>query len=99
MDWHSILLKIDREQLDPRLKPILDELVADTMLNAGNQERLLDWLLRIPPAECSPRNTRTIETVAMNRLAHLGGSQSVAARPRSLGQTDSPPLARRSDIS
>jgi hypothetical protein len=77
VDWQSILLKINREKLDPLLKPFLDEVVADTLLNAGNQERLLDWLLRIPPAECSPRDDRTIETVAMSRLANLAGGQSI----------------------
>ncbi len=76
-DWQSILIKIDREQLDPPLKPILDELVTDALLNAGDQKRLLDWLLRIPPAENSPRIGRTIETVAMSRLSSLAGSQSI----------------------
>jgi len=33
--------------------------------------------LRIPPPECSPRIGRTIETVAMSRLANLAGSQSI----------------------
>jgi hypothetical protein len=76
-DWQSIVIEIDREQLDPPLRPILDELVTDTLLNTGNQQRLLDWLLRIPPPECSPRIGRTIETVAMSRLASLARSQSI----------------------
>ena len=76
-DWQSILIKIDRELLDPLLRPIFDELVTDTLLNAGDQKRLLDWLLHIPLAECSPRIGRTIETVAMSRLSNLAGSQSI----------------------
>ncbi len=76
-DWQSIVIEIDREQLAPPLRPILDELVTDTLLNTGNQQRLLDWLLRIPPPECSPRIGRTIETVAMSRLASLARSQSI----------------------
>jgi len=75
--WESILIKIDRAQLAPPLKPVFDELVTDTLLHAGDQKRLLDWLLRIPPPECSPRIGRTIETVAMSRLANLAGSQSI----------------------
>ena len=76
-DWQSILIKIDREQLDPLLRPIFDELATDTLLNAGDQKRLLDWLLHIPLAECSPRIGRTIETVAMSRLSNLAGSQAI----------------------
>ena len=76
-DWQKVLLKINRQQLDLRLKPILDELVTDTLLNAGNSEALLDWLLRIPPAASSPRTGRTIETVAISRLASLAAGQSL----------------------
>ena len=75
--WTSVLLKIDRQQLDPRLKPVLDELVTDTLLNAGRADTLLDRLLRIPPASCSPRNLRTIEFAAIHRLAMLAASHSV----------------------
>ncbi len=77
-DMQSILIKIDRAQLDAELRPILDELVTDTLLNAGDQQLLLDWLLRVPPPACSPRMGRTIETVAMSRLASLARSQSIA---------------------
>ncbi len=77
MDWRSVLLKINREQLTPLLRPVLDELVADALLSAGSQDRLLDWLLRIPDAESSPRNNRIIETVAMCRLAYLDANRSI----------------------
>ncbi len=75
-EWLSILVKIDRQQLDPSLRPILDELVTDSLLNAGDQQRLLDWLLRIPPSACTPRVGRILETVAMSRLASLARGQS-----------------------
>jgi hypothetical protein len=76
-DLRSILIKIDRPQLQPRLRPVLDELVTDTLLNAGDEEQLLEWLLQIPPAECSPRVWQAIETIAMSRLVSLAGSRSV----------------------
>ena len=75
-DWTSVLLKIDRLQLEPRLKPVLDELVTDTLLNVGKTEELFGWLWRISPAERSSRDRRTIETMALGRLASLAGSQA-----------------------
>ena len=75
--WTSVLLKIDRQQLDPRLKPVLDELMIDTLLNSGRADGLLDRLLRIPPVSCSPRNSRLIESLAIHRLALLASSHSV----------------------
>ena len=77
VDWQSILIKLNRDQLDLQFRTILDELMADTLLNAGDQQGLLEWLLRIPPAQCSPRNGRTIETVAMSRLSYLAANQSL----------------------
>jgi hypothetical protein len=77
VDWRSVLLEINREQLVPPLRPILDDLAADALLSVGSQDRLLDWLLRIPWAECSPRNNRMIETVAMSQLAYLDASRAL----------------------
>jgi hypothetical protein len=76
-DWRSILQTIARESVNLPLRPILDELMSDALLNSGNLDQLLEWLMRIPPAECSPRNCRLIETVAMSWLANIHAGRSI----------------------
>lgn len=76
-DWRSILLEIDRGQLDPSLRPIHDELVIDTLIDSGAEGRLRDWLLRIPPEQCPARLWRVIETLSMRRLARLAGARDL----------------------
>jgi hypothetical protein len=68
VDWTLILTSIDRGRLDPGLRPVLDELIIDRLLSTGEESRLLQWLLKIPPQECRPRDWQTIETLAMRRL-------------------------------
>jgi hypothetical protein len=71
--WHAVLTSIDRQALGPALRPVLDELVIDDLLYDGEFDRLLGWLLRIPPGDCPPRTWQAIENLAMNRLmAHVG---------------------------
>jgi hypothetical protein len=76
-DRRATLLEIDRRKLDPPHRPVLDELVTDTLFSTGDLDRLLSWLLRIPPAESRPRNERAIETAAVFRLAELSTSRSI----------------------
>jgi hypothetical protein len=76
-DWRSILPRIARENLDPPFRQILDELMAEALLNSGNLDELLDRLMRIPRVESSPRNIRLIETIAMSRLASFDAGQSI----------------------
>jgi len=78
-DWRSILVKIDRGHIEMRLRPVLDELVTDTLMNVGDEKPLLEWLLSVPPAECGPRVRWAIETIAMSRLFCLAGSRSIAS--------------------
>ncbi|QEH35542.1 hypothetical protein OJF2_40950 [Aquisphaera giovannonii] len=69
----SVLEGIDRAKLPPPLRPTLDELRIDAGLNGGEPDRLLDWLLKVPPAQAGPRVERAIETVATARIFDLSG--------------------------
>jgi hypothetical protein len=79
--WHSVLASIDRQALEPALRPALDELVSDTLLSSGEEDRLFVWLMRIKPGESTSRVWQTIETVAMSRLMRQLGERSL---PRAL---------------
>ena len=74
--WEQTLTSMDRGLLDPPLRRVWDELLTDTLLNAGQTQRLLDTLRGIPSEECSPRLSDVIETLAMGRLAELAASRS-----------------------
>jgi hypothetical protein len=76
--WRSILLSIDRQQLDPISRPILDELVIDSLLQSRSQDRLQTWLLRIPPDQRRPRVWMTLESLAMSRLATFASTGQIA---------------------
>jgi hypothetical protein len=76
-DWRSILLEIDRRRLEPALGPVHAEVVVDTLLHSGGEGRLWDWLLNIPAEECPARLVRTIETLAMSRVARLTASREL----------------------
>ena len=71
LDLQKILASLDRNQLDPQRRAILDELMIDQSTAAGDSWPLLRWMLRIPPRHRSPRVWRAIETTAMSRLAEL----------------------------
>jgi hypothetical protein len=74
--WPSVLTAIDRQTLAPAIRPVLDELVIDTLFCRGEQTRLLDWLGIIPPAEWRPRVRDAFETTAMSRLSALSRDRS-----------------------
>jgi hypothetical protein len=76
--WHRVLTAIDRRTLDPTLRPLLDELLADSLLNTGETQQLLERLLTIPLAESSPRAAQAIETLAMSRLHKLASDRSLS---------------------
>ncbi|MGC8644465.1 MAG: hypothetical protein ACP5XB_31765, partial [Isosphaeraceae bacterium] len=77
--WLAVLATMDRHRLDPTLRPVLDELMIDTLLSRGDLTRLFDWLKSIPPDECGARLRDAIETTAMSRLAALVCEQSVSS--------------------
>jgi hypothetical protein len=79
VDFSSDATAIDRQKLAPRLRPALDDLVIDTLLNRGDQQGCLAWLLRTPPSECSPRGQAAIETIAMSWFVSLAGSRSFSS--------------------
>jgi hypothetical protein len=78
LGWPSILTGIDRQALDPALRPVLDELVLDTLLHSGDTDRLLAWLMRIPPSDCTSRDWQAIESVAMTQLMRHIGKKSLS---------------------
>jgi hypothetical protein len=76
--WRSVLTGIDRQALDPALRPVLDELVIDTLLHGGEVDRLLGWLLKVPADDCPARTWQAIETLVMNRLMARVSERSLA---------------------
>ena len=78
--WRSVLVSIDRRQLEPINRPVLDELVIDTLLHSHpeDQLQLQAWLARIPPDQRRPRVWMTLEWLAMSRLASLASEGQLA---------------------
>ena len=68
-DWRSALKSIRRERLDPRLRPVLDDLLIDALSRSGEWDELHARLALIPPVERRPRVWAALETGAMFRLA------------------------------
>jgi hypothetical protein len=70
LDLPGALLGIARERLDPKLKPIYDDLLVDTLLATNRVGELLDRLSRVPPAERTAdirRHLETAQTAALER--------------------------------
>ena len=67
----SVLKRIRREQLEPSLRPIYDDLLIDALRASGDLDELQARLARIPPRECRPRAWRALETTSMARLARM----------------------------
>lgn len=71
-DLPGTLLGIARDRLEPPFRPLYDDLLADTLFQAGRTAELIDRLSRIPPAERSPavrRHLETAQTAALQRAA------------------------------
>ena len=68
-DWRSALKSIRREALDPRLRPVLDDLLIERLSRSGEWDELHARLARIPPVQRRPRVWAALETGAMFRLA------------------------------
>ena len=68
-DWRTALKAVRRERLDPRLRPVLDDLLIDALSRSGEWDELHARLALIPPVECRPRVWAALETGAMFRLA------------------------------
>ena len=64
-----VLGRIRRDRLDPRLRPVYDDLLIDVLSESGAWDELQARLARIPPAECRPRVWEALENGAMARLA------------------------------
>jgi hypothetical protein len=78
-DWRTILLSIDRQQVEPMERPVLEELVMDSLLHSRSPDRLQTWLKRIPPDQRRPRVWMTLESLAMSRLASFASADQIAA--------------------
>ena len=76
--WRSILLSIDRQRVEPINRPVLDELVIDSLLHSRSEARLQTWLKRIPPDQRRPRVWMTLESLAMSLLARFASTAQIA---------------------
>ncbi|MDG3003432.1 hypothetical protein [Paludisphaera mucosa] len=65
------LSKLDRVRLAPGRRGLLDALLIDQSIAAGEAAGLLDTLLKIPAANRSPIVWRAIESTALDRIASL----------------------------
>jgi hypothetical protein len=77
--WRSILLSIDRQQLEPVYRPVLDDLVIDSLLHSSSEDHLQTWLTQIPPDQRRPRVWMTLESLAMSRLASFASTGQITA--------------------
>jgi hypothetical protein len=68
-EWLSVLRRIRRDGLDPRLRPVFDDLLIDALSESGAFDELHARLARIPAEECRPRVWEALESGAMTRLA------------------------------
>lgn len=74
-DLPAALLGISRDRLESSLRPLYDDLLVDTLLQAGRSSELLDRLTLVPPSQRSPRLTRhleTAQTAALQRATAAG---------------------------
>jgi hypothetical protein len=71
VDWRSSLRSVQRDRLERKLRPILDDFLIDTMGMLGADEELQSRLEHIPNDEKSPRVWLAIETCAAARLARM----------------------------
>ena len=81
-DLAATLLGIARDRLEPALRPLHDDLLVDTLLQAGRSPELIDRLTRIPPAGRSATLTRhleTAQTAALQRATGSGGFRQAMA--------------------
>jgi hypothetical protein len=74
----SIFRRIRRDRLDPRHRPIFDDLLIDALSESGAFEELQSRLARILAEECRPRVWEALEAGAMARLARLAGDPDTA---------------------
>jgi hypothetical protein len=68
IDLAATLLGIARDRLDPPLRQLHDDLLVDTLLQAGRAGDLLHQLNRVPPGERSASLRRHLETAQMAAL-------------------------------
>jgi hypothetical protein len=71
IDLPAVLGAIRRDRLEPRLRPVYDALLVDTLLEANSPKVLLDRLSRIPPSGRSSVVQRTLESLQMAVLQKL----------------------------
>ena len=76
-DVAEVLLSISREKLDSSLKPIYDELLVSTLLNANRAPELLERLMQIPVAERYPGVKLHLETVQMSALQRYAAAKDL----------------------
>jgi hypothetical protein len=68
VDLAGALLDVSRDRLEPPLRPLYDDLLVDTLIQARKPAPLIDRLSRVPPAERSPSLRRHLETAQMAAL-------------------------------
>jgi hypothetical protein len=71
VDWLRILRAVSRDRLSPRLRPVFDDLLIDTLEEIGAIDELQARLASILPDECGSRVWLALERCAMSRLAGL----------------------------
>ena len=98
VDWRSLLRQVRRDRLDPKLRPVFDDLLIDTLMATGELLELNARLGRIPTAERGTRvlaGTRELcdrPTVAAGAGSRTGPNLRLGPRP--LGRGDAPAVAR-----
>jgi hypothetical protein len=78
VDWRSFLRQVRRDRLDPKLRPVFDDLLIDTLRATGEPLELTARLGRIPTAERGSRVWQALESCATDRLWRLVQDQEPA---------------------
>ncbi len=77
--WPIVLRDVRRDRLDRRLRPLFDDLLIDSLLEAGALDELQARLARISLDESGPRVWQAHETCATARFFRLAEASRSAA--------------------
>jgi hypothetical protein len=77
LDLPGALLGIARDRLDPAVRPLYDDLLVDTLLQANRSAELINRLTRIAPAERTQALRRHLETAQMAGLQRAEATRNV----------------------
>jgi hypothetical protein len=73
----DVLLAIARDKLETALRPLYDDLVSDTLLQANRGTELRELLVRVPADARSPNLVRHLETVQTSALQRAVASNDL----------------------